>query len=183
MKMIIDDKVPDEDILSCLVGLSTSNEIRAQEFSLGCDICSKIGSLLHACAVAGRIAIAKQLILYGADVKSLNYNNQSPMDLAVVYGKMEMSRFLSPTDSAASIELEPMYARDERNLIWTQRRRRRNRMRQVESARLTLDEEDGAIIALAEEEREEWFQLEGSYLKMGLALETINRFKTFRRMS
>ena len=61
---------------------------------------------------------------------------------------------------------------------WDRRRRRE----QVQGARLSLNESAGAMEVLKAEEAEEWTQLEGYYLKQGLALATIARMKKKRSM-
>mmetsp|Transcript_17307 Transcript_17307/g.20373 ORF Transcript_17307/g.20373 Transcript_17307/m.20373 type:complete len:207 (+) Transcript_17307:50-670(+) len=181
MAQILDKNVKDDIILLALQKLVSSNEIRAQELVMG-DSVSKQGTLMHVCAIAGRIEIAQQLIRYGADVDCVNYFNQTPMQLALLHDQKLMTAFLNPTQTKASVSLEPLYAKEERDLIWMHRKRRKNTIRQIESARLTIDERKGAMLVLDEQEREEWFHLEGSFMSKGLAIETIEAMKSRRAM-
>jgi ankyrin repeat protein len=181
MAEILDENVPDAQILLSLQKLVSSNEIRAQELSKG-DSISKQGTLMHACAIAGRIKIAQQLIRYGADTECVNYLNQTPMQLALDHDQKLMTSFLNPKKTKASVSLEPEYAREEKELIWMQRKRRKNTVRQIDDGGLTLDERKGALLVLDQREKEEWFHLEGSFLSRGLAIQTIEDMKKRRAM-
>jgi len=182
MAMILEPNVNDAAILLMLQQLQMSDEIRAQEIATSADPKCRHGTLFHSAAIAGRIGIATQLLRYGADPEAVNYKKQTPLDLALKHGQVEMSKFLDPTRTTASAQLEPAYARDERTLVWAQRKRRRILERQLKDAKLSLDEEAGARIVLESNGREEWLHLEGTYLGRGLALDTIEDFKSRRSM-
>lgn len=181
MGMILDPQVADSAILLALQGIHAAQEIKAQEISTG-DMLSRHGTLMHAAAMAGRVAVGRQLLRYGAEPGALNYDSRTPLDLALEHGQAAMTQFLDPVSTEASTWLEPEYARHERDLVWAQRRRRQVTVRQVEAARLSLDERDGALLALDEQDREEWFHLEGTYLSKGLAMQTIEAMKARRSM-
>lgn len=182
MKMILSPEVSDLKIMLMLQGLTDngSNEIRAQELSMGGDSFTAPGTLLHACAIAGRVDLAKQLIIYGANVDCVNFEGQRPVDLALLHNQKEMSEYLSPQETQASIDLTPAYASDERRLIWSQRKRRQNTLRHLEQAHIPDVEMQAAVQALDDHDREEWYQLEGTYLSQGLAIEKIIAMKKHR---
>lgn len=93
-----------------------------------------------------------------------------------------MQKFFEPMRTQSTTDLAPEYAREERDLVWAQRKRRKNRLRQIEAACLSVDEKDGALIALDDADREEWMQLEGTYLGKGFSIETIEAMKKRRSM-
>jgi len=181
MRFILNKDTPEREILVLLQTVNGSNEIRACEISVG-DSVSRYGTLMHACAVSGRIPVAMQLIRYGADPKAVNYHGETPNDLALRHGQVAMSEFLEPTRTTASVAAAPAYAKDERDLVWGQRKRRKQLVRHLQEAKLSRDEERGAHEALDAREREEWMHLEGSYMAKGLALDTIEDMKTRRSM-
>jgi ankyrin repeat protein len=182
MAMILDKNTSETAILLMLQQLKMSEEIRAQEIATSTDPKCRHGTLFHAASIAGRIGIATQLLRYGADPEAKNYDNQTPLDLALKHKQVAMTKFLDPTSASASVELEPAYAKDERDLVWAQRKRRRNLERQLQGAKLSLNEEAGARLALEANDREEWMHLEGTYLSRGLASDTIDDFKSRRSM-
>jgi hypothetical protein len=98
MGMILDSRASDASILLMLQTLQMSDEIRAQEMAVGADPNCRHGTLFHAAAVAGRINIATQLLRYGADPEALNFENQTPLDLALKHRqvrKRDISKWLT----------------------------------------------------------------------------------------
>ncbi len=182
MLLILDPSVPDSAIIPSLQNLKVSNEIKAQELSLGADKVARCGTLLHACGASGRVEIAHLLLKFGADRNQKNYDGLRPVDLAKAYENSDLVLFLSPTETRRSVELAPLFAKDERDLVWSQRKRRHNIVRQIDAARLTEDERKSAFRVVDDSEREEWFELEGRYISQGLAVEAIERTKNSRRM-
>ena len=181
MRMILDRSSSDHEIMVMLQFINGSNEVRAHEIAIGDEI-ARVGTLLHACAVAGNIPIATQLMRFGADPKVANYAGKTPMDLALEHGQTAMTVFLEPTRTEASTDLRPLFAKDERDLVWSQRKRRKALERQLAEARLSVNERTGALQAAALNDKEEWMHLEGMYQKRGLAADTIDKMKTRRSM-
>mmetsp|Transcript_6087 Transcript_6087/g.14002 ORF Transcript_6087/g.14002 Transcript_6087/m.14002 type:complete len:205 (+) Transcript_6087:118-732(+) len=181
MRMILDEGADDHEILLLLQHLKTSNEIRAMELSTG-ETVSRHGTLLHAAAVAGRVEISNQLIHLGADQDAINYQDLTPMDLALQYGQVAMTEYLEPMATKISDDLEPLYAYDERNLVWKQRKRRKEMARQIENAGISIDERREALSALDQRDREEWCHLEGTYLGKGFSLGMLEEYKARRSM-
>lgn len=182
MLLILDRSVPDSTIIPSLQNLNVSNEIRAQELSLGADKVARCGTLLHACGASGRVEIARLLLKFGAERNQKNYDGLRPVDLAVANENNDLVVFLSPTETRRSVELAPLFAKDERDLVWSQRKRRQNIVKQIHAARLTDDERNSSLRVVDDNETEEWFELEGRYISQGLAVEAIERTKPSRRM-
>lgn len=78
-----------------------------------------------AAAIAGRVKAAIELLRCGADLKAINQYGETAMDLALKHKQVAVQNFLEPSKAKASVELEPQYAIDERNLVWAQRKRRK----------------------------------------------------------
>jgi len=79
----------------------------------------------QAAAIAGRVKVAIELLRCGADLKAINQYGETAMDLALKHKQVAVQNFLEPSKAKASVELEPQYAIDERNLVWAQRKRRK----------------------------------------------------------
>ena len=171
------------DISSMLTRLHGSQEAsHAQELSASYAE-SRFGTLLHIAAAAGRIDVAERLLnSFGANASTLNYNRKDVFDVALDNGKTDMCIWLDSARYSALSTLPNMYARDERELVWAQRRRRKRLKKKLEIARLSINEEAEAHSALDLAFKEEWTHLEGYYLREGLALKTIAAMKEKRSM-
>lgn len=49
---------------------------------------------LHVCAVNNQESCARQLLFRGADRQALNYANQTPYQVAVIAGNMELAEII-----------------------------------------------------------------------------------------
>ena len=112
----------------------------------------------------------------------MNFEKKDAFEVALDHKQDAFCRFLDNARLSAGSPLPDHYARYERDFDCQKRKRRRRRREQVQGARLSLNESAGAMEVLKAEEAEEWTQLEGYYLKQGLALATIARMKKKRSM-
>jgi hypothetical protein len=111
-----------------------------------------------------------------------SFDGKDPFDLALAHGQEAFCAFLDHARLSAGTTLPAEYARDERDLVWKQRKRRKRLLRQLAGARLSKNEEHGALDVLRATDTEEWMHLEGHYLSRGLALHTIATLKKKRSM-